>query len=165
MRSPLIFLFFYSAVLAIILPSLLSFWHPLYFAPFLIICYKSRPLHRCLAWSLACGSFIDLFSSYTPLGNYSLNYCLTTLCLYRYRFYLFEDRFSTLPILTFCFASLSFLIQIGIFSVTGKASALSWKAMGEHLLWLPFQDALYAISFFTLPHWGLASLKRIKYAG
>lgn len=143
-----------------ILPLLFPFWHPLYFAPFLIICCKRRPLPVCLGWACACGLFIDLFSSYTPLGNYCLNYCLSTLCLYRYRWHLFEDRFSTLPLLTSCFACLSFLIQIGMFTITGKSFALSWKIVGDNLLWMPLQDAFYAILAFNLPYWGLASLKR-----
>lgn len=159
MRS-LILLFFYSLNLSLVFPLFFPFWRPLYFAPFLIICYKRRPLPFCLGWSLVCGIFIDLFSFYTPLGNYSLNYCLTTLCLYRYRLYLFEDRFSTLPLLTFFFASLSFFIQIGIFTITGKAFTLSWEAMGDNLIWMPLQDVLYAIFAFTLPHWGLVFLKR-----
>ena len=134
-----------------ILPVFFSSLHLLYFAPFLIASFYQCSLKSCLWWALICGSMIDLLSSQTRLGTYAFNYCLTTICLYRYKFLFFEDRLSTLPIMTFCFACVATLIQATLFSFIGIPFPFSWKWMISDLFLSPFQNLMYAGLAFSLP--------------
>lgn len=153
-------LFIYSACLAVLLPLFFPYWHPLYFAPFLALCFYSYSLAGCLWWSLICGFVVDLFSAETRLGICAMNYCATTLFLYRYQFHFFEDRLSTLPTISFSFTLLSTLIQIGIFTVISKPFSLSWEWLFTDLLIIPLQVALYSVLAFTLPFMIMNAIKR-----
>lgn len=150
----------YSFGLAMVLPLFFPSLHLLFFAPFLALCFYRCSLSGCLWWALSCGFVIDLLSAQTRLGTYAMNYCLTTLCLYRYKFHFFEDRLSTLPIMTLCFACLSTLIQTAIFYMIGKSFSLSWEWMASNLFFSPLQDALYAGLAFTLPSLVISHIKR-----
>ena len=156
----LLYLFFYTLCLTLLISPLFPFWHLLYCAPFLVLCFYRCSLANCLCWSLLCGFIIDLFSADTRLGNYAMNYCIVTFSLYRYRFHFFEDRLSTLPAVTFCFTGLSTLIQIVIFYIISRPFALSWHWLFYDLLWVSLQTALYAILAFTIPSFILIDLKR-----
>lgn len=147
----MIYLFAYTCCLTIALPLFFPSWHLLFFAPFLVFTYYRYSLISCLWWALASGFVIDLFSAQTRLGIYAIHYSFTTFCLYRYKFYFFEDRFSTLPIMTFLFASLSILIQFIVFYVLGHFFSFSWEWAKNTFIFFPFQNALYATLFFTLP--------------
>jgi hypothetical protein len=103
---------------------------------------------------------IDLFSADTPLGQYAKIYCLTTLFLYRHKFHFFEDRLSTLPLMTSAFTIISYLMQLAIFMIMSKPFALSWEWAFQDLALLPLQMALYSLLFFTFPLFLLRHLKR-----
>ena len=141
-------------------PLFFPFLHVVFFSPFLVLCFYRCSLSSCLWWALICGFIIDLFSYETRLGIYAINYCLTTFCLYRYKFHFFEDRLSTLPVMTFGFTNLSFLIQIGLFFITGKAFSLSLEWVINDLLLIPLQTATYAVLAFIFPFSLLSLLKR-----
>jgi rod shape-determining protein MreD len=153
-------LFLYACSLTLTLPLLFSSFHLLFFAPFLVLSFYRSPLPYCLWWALICGFIIDLLSSHMRLGAYAFNYCLTTLCLYRYQLYFFEDRFSTLPVMTFFFSLLSALIHVFFAYLTGLSFILSWSWLANDLFWMPLQNALYAIVAFTLPFELLANRRR-----
>ncbi len=153
-------LFIYTACLAMVFPLFLPSWHLLYFAPFLILCFYCYSLAGCLWWSLICGFVVDLFSAETRLGIYAMNYCATTLFIYRYQFHFFEDRLSTLPTMSFIFTGLSTLIQVSIFYVISKPFSLSWEWLITDLLLIPLQVAFYSILAFTIPFMIMKSLKR-----
>ncbi len=144
----LFYLFIYTTCLALTLPLFFPFWHVPYFVPFLILCFYQSTFVGCLWWSLICGFIVDLFSADTRLGHYSMGYCLAILCLYRYKFHFFEDRFSTLPFMVYSFTFLIMLIQITIFSIIGKPFLISWDWIISDLLILPLQTSLYAIFCF-----------------
>lgn len=146
-------LFAYTCSLALILPILFPSARLFYFAPFLILSFYQLPLPKCLWWALICGFIVDLLSSQTRLGIYSINYCVTAALLYRYKYFFFEDRPSTIPVMTACFAFVSALIQLGLFYITGKVFSFSWEWVKSDLLWMPLQDAFYALIAFTLPSW------------
>ncbi len=150
----------YSFCLAMCLPIFFPSLHLIFFAPFLVLCFYRCSLSQCLWWSLACGFMIDLLASQTRLGVYAFNYCLTTICIYRYKFHFFEDRLSTLPAMTFCFACLSTLIQAAIFYLTGKPFSISWEWIKNDLFLSPFQNALYAACLFTFPFVFMLHFKR-----
>lgn len=138
-------------LLALGLPVLFPLARLTFFAPFLIIaCYKTS-LKKCLWLALLCGIAIDLLSSYTRFGLYSVDYCLTMAFLYPQRRNFFADSLSTLPIMTFFFASFSTLIMgILIYSVENK-NVLSWGWVFTDLIVMPAFDAIYAFTLFILP--------------
>lgn len=142
------------------MPLLFPFWHFLYFSPFIVLCFYRCTFVNCLIWTFICGLIVDLFSAETRLGNYALNYCLTTFCLYRYRFYFFEDRFSTLPTMTFFFSCFSTLIQVLIFSIISRPFSLTGSWLFQDLLLVSFQGAIYTIFAFTIPSLIISFLKR-----
>ena len=133
------------------LPLLFPFSHLIYFAPFLVITFYHFSLRENLWWALLCGFIIDLFSSSTHLGFFALNYCLTTLFLSRYTSYFFEDRLSTLPLMTACFAGLSTLLNTLLLSLMGKQFLFSLEGLFFQIGIIPLQTGLYAILFFILP--------------
>jgi rod shape-determining protein MreD len=138
-------------VLALGLPVLFPLARLTFFAPLLIIaCYKTS-LKKSLWLALLCGIIVDLLSSYTRFGLYSVSYCLTIAVVYQQRRNFFADSLSTLPIMTFFFASLSTLIMAFlIYSIENK-NTLSWGWVLTDLLVMPTFDAIYAFSFFILP--------------
>lgn len=156
----LFYLLAYTSTLALTLPLFFPFWHLLFFIPFIVQCFYRCSLTGCLWASLICGFIVDLFSAETRLGNYAMNYCLATFCLYRYRFHFFEDRLSTLPTMVFCFTCLSSLIQIAIFYTTSRPFALSLNWLFSDLMIIPIQTSLYAVLAFTFPSTLIIYFKR-----
>ncbi|MFI0435195.1 MAG: hypothetical protein ACH350_05645 [Parachlamydiaceae bacterium] len=156
----LFYLFLYSLSLALLLPVLAPFWHILYFIPFIILCFYQATLCTCLWWSLICGFIVDLLAAETRLGNYAINYCLTTLLLYRYQSLFFEDRFTTLPSMAFFFHFVSTFIQIITFSLIGRPFMISPSWMFNDLFLLSFQVAIFSILAFTIPSLILISFRR-----
>ena len=147
-----VFLSFTLALIAAIVgPTLLSSIPLSYFAPFLVLLFYVRPESSCLWWSLGCGLFIDLVSANLRLGVHAIAYCLTTFLLYKQKQHFFQDRFSTLPLMTFLFSACSSLIcrlLLELFT-TGFALSLSWMVID--LLLLPVIDAFYGALLFSLP--------------
>lgn len=150
-RKRLDFTFGICLLFALGLPVLFPLARLTFFAPFLIIaCYKAS-LKKCLWMALLCGVIVDLLSSYTRFGLYSVDYCLTTALLYPQRRNFFADSLSTLPIMTFFFASLSTLIMaILIYSIDNK-NVLSAGWIFTDLIIMPAFDAIYAFMLFILP--------------
>lgn len=157
---PLVYLFIYTFFLAMVMPLLFPHWHLLYFVPFIVLCFYRCKLTSCLIGAFICGFIVDLFSAETALGNSALNYCLTTLCLYRYRYHFFEDRFSTLSTMTFFFSCLSTIMQVVMFSIASRPFALTGSWLFQDLFFTSFQSALYAIFAFKIPALIFSYLKR-----
>lgn len=164
----LLFLFAYICGLTLTLPLLFPSLRLFYFSPFLVFCFYRNSFSSCLWWALLCGLIVDLLSNQTRLGTYALNYCLTTAFLYGYKQHFFEDRLSTLPVMTFCFAILSTAIQVGILYGFGKPFTLSWEWIKSDLFWMPLQDALYAaaavafpLSLLSTPRWRSVNRRKI----
>lgn len=94
---------------------------------------------------------MDLLSSQQHLGLYALNYCLTLWMIYPQKRNFFEDRLSTLPVMTYLFSFLSTLIHLLLLDSFEKSLSLSWIWVGTDLLLMPLADAFYAFIWFTLP--------------
>lgn len=138
-------------LLALGLPSLFPTIRLTFFAPFLIIsCYKAS-LKKCLWLGLVCGFIVDLLSSYTRFGLYSLDYCAALIILYPQRRNFFADSLSTLPIMTFLFALLSTLFMALLLYSIEAINVFSWGWLFTDLLVMPGVDAIYAFCLFILP--------------
>lgn len=157
----LFYLFFYTSALALLSPPFLSVLPPASFAPFLSICFYRCKLIAVLWWALACGLIVDLFSADTPIGTTAANYCVVSIVFYRYQFHFFEDRISTLSVLSFIFSFFSNFIKILTNYFLGKPFLLlSWGWLFDEFFIYPWQAALYALLAFTLPLLFIFSLKK-----
>lgn len=157
------YLFVYTLSLSFILPLLFSSASLVNFAPFLILCFYRFSIVACLWWSFLCGFIVDLYAADSRLGTYAFNYCLATLCLYRYKFHFFEDRLSTLPTMSFNFSFLFTLTQITIFYLFKKNFTLSLDEIFYSSLIIPLQTTLYTLFTFTLPYLIISSIQK-KYS-
>lgn len=122
-----------------------------YFAPFLAIVFTRADLKTTLLWALASGLVIDFLSSQTPVGLYALNYALVVFILYRLKSLFFEESWTGLPILSFCFSFLSSLFYLIFYLFMDHSLKFSPGFFFFHLFITPFSDALYAIFAFSFP--------------
>ena len=147
-----LFIFFtYTLFLAFLLPIFFPQLYLIYFAPFLVASFYRQKKIKCLWLAFLCGFLIDLFSTQTRLGFYALTYFLTAEILYNQQRNFFEDRFSTLPIMTFLFAIISTVIQIPLLYAFDIGLDLSMEWFKNDLILNPLYDAIYAALAFTLP--------------
>ncbi len=159
----LILAFLFAFVPFIFLPVFFSFLHLTFFAPFLIIAYYKKPFAVALWFSLLCGLLMDLVSSQHHLGLHAFAYGCTTWVLYGQKRHFFEDRPSTLPIMTAFFAVLSTLIQIAMLALFEIPLPISWAWVASDLVLMPVLDALYAFVWFTLPSLFMPRIPRHEY--
>lgn len=122
-----------------------------YFAPFLIMTIYQKPLKNCLWAALGAGVVIDLLASYHQFGLTALNYCLCTLILYPQKRHFFADRITTLPLMTYLFASLSLGIHFIFQQILEKPVPLAWQWVVTDMGLMPLFDALYALIIYTVP--------------
>lgn len=145
------FSFLFCLLLTLTIPVFFPSLRLSFFAPFLIISMYKEKLSTTLWFGLCCGLILDLMSSYPRLGMHALNFCAVLLILNPQKRYFFADSLTTLPIMTFFFASLSSLIMLFLaytFEINGM---LSWQWVFTDLIIMPAADAAYAFCCFILP--------------
>ena len=135
-----------------------------YFIPFLIICFYKHSLGGCLWWSLACGCIVDLFSGEERMGTFAFNFCATSFCLYRYKFFFFEDRPSTIPLLCLAFSFINQFIQVLTSYAFGRPVPFAYDWIFDVFLIIPLQVSLFAFIFFTLPSLIFSRAKKTRTA-
>lgn len=121
-----------------------------FFAPFLAIVYYQKSYLVSLWASLLCGFILDLLAVNTQMGLHAIGYCLTTALLYKQRRHFFADSISTLPLMTFFFASLSTVWQLVLMYTLRQDIPLYWDWIITDLIYMPALDALYAFCCFNL---------------
>ena len=143
--------FIFCLLMTLFAPSLFPYAKLSFFAPFLIItCYKKN-LSACLWIALLCGLILDLLSTNARLGIHALDFCFTLMILQPQKRNFFADSLTTLPIMTFLFASISTLVMaILVYSLEMK-NVLSWHWIFTDLIIMPSADAAYAFCCFILP--------------
>lgn len=124
--------------------------HLFYFAPYLILTFYRTTRYKALWAAFGCGLLIDLFSSNSFFGLTALNYCIVTFLLHGQVRNFFEDKFSTLPIMTALFSISSTLLSMVLLSFLGNKVELSWEWGATDLILMPLADALYGLLFFSL---------------
>ena len=128
-----------------------TFFPPLFFAPYLVISIYTFPLFSCLVRSVFCGVLIDLASAHPYFGLTPLVLSLTTLVIYTQKTNFFEDKLSTLPLLTFLFSSLFSLLEMCMFALFGGSVSLSMRWIMTDVFVMALFDALFAFIFISLP--------------
>ncbi len=143
--------FLISLLFTLFSPILLPSARLMFFAPFLIVTFYQRPLKICLLWALFLGLLIDLLSSYHRFGITAFNYVLCAFILYPQKRHFFADRLSTLPLMTFCFSTLSLFVHYLIQQAFEKPLPFSWHWMATDAIIMPLFDAANAFIFYIAP--------------
>jgi rod shape-determining protein MreD len=122
-----------------------------FFAPYLIISLYRLSRSASLWRAFFCGCLIDLLSSSHSFGLTPFAYCCVCWILHGQTRNFFDDKRSTLPIMTFLFSTLStlFFLAFRFFSSQRFTFSLIWAA--TDLIVMPLVDALYALIVFSLP--------------
>lgn len=124
--------------------------HLLFFAPFLVVSYYKCDFFQALWIAAGTGLLNDLFTS-APFGASSCVYCVTTYFLYRQNRNFFEDKISTLFIMTALFSLISTPLTFVFYFLLGKAPILSLSFILTDFVIMPVIDGAYAYLFFSLP--------------
>jgi hypothetical protein len=94
---------------------------------------------------------MDLLESHSRIGFFAVTYWITIGMLYRLKRQFFEDKLSTLPVMTFFFGLFSTVIQAILLNAMGIALHLTGQWIVTDLLLYPLVDALYALLWFAIP--------------
>lgn len=150
-QVPLIFPFslalFFAIFGTVFLPDIRLFA----FSPFLALLYNKTSLVRALWIATLCGLIIDLFCSEFHLGVYALNFCLTTLILYKQKKHFFEDKPLALSLFTALISIVSTVILLLLIFVFDHGLPFSKRLIVTDLVIMPIADALYAFLWFFCP--------------
>lgn len=150
-RVPLIFPFFLALIFSICGTVFLPHIRLLAFSPFLAILYNKANFIKSLWIASLCGLAIDLLSSEFHLGVHALNYCLTTLTLYKQKRHFFEDKPLALSLFTVIISITSTILQYFLICIFDHALPLSKKLAVTDLIIMPLADAAYAFLWFFCP--------------
>jgi rod shape-determining protein MreD len=160
-QVPLIFTFSLALFFALCGTVLLPHVRLLAFSPFLAILYNQTRFVKSLWIGSLCGLAVDLLCSEFRLGIHALNYCLTTLLLYKQKKHFFEDKALALSLFTVIISVVSTLLQFFLISVFDHALPLSGKLLVTDLMIMPLADAIYAFLWFTCPMMLYLHIKKV----
>lgn len=144
-------MFIISLTLTLFFPILFPSIKLLFFIPYLVVLFYKQPYVKCLWGAFLCGLIIDLLSSQTRVGLWTLTYTATTYLLYKQRLNFFGDKQSTLPIMTFLFSLVLTGIHWILLLIFENAFSISFKSITTDLLFMPFLDGIYSYFAFVLP--------------
>jgi cell shape-determining protein MreD len=131
------------------------------FSPFLALLYNKASFVKALWIASLCGLIVDLLCSEMRLGVYALNYCGTTLLLYKQKRHFYEDKPVALSLFTALISIVSTLLQFFLISIFGQGFTLSAKLLLTDLAIMPLADAAYAYLWFTCPMLLYAYIKKV----
>jgi hypothetical protein len=160
-RVPLIFTFALALIFAICGTVFLPHVRLLAFSPFLALLYNQTTFIKSLWIASLCGLTVDLLCSEFRLGIHALNYCLTTLLLYKQKKHFFEDKALALSLFTAIVSVMSTIWQFFLISVFDHALPLSGKLIITDLMIMPLADAAYAFLWFTCPMMLYSHIKKV----
>lgn len=152
--------FLFCLLLTLAIPSIYPSLRLMFLVPFLVIACYQKTLSRTLWIALGCGLILDLLASYTRLGFYAINYCITLGLIYPQRKNFFADSMSTLPIMTFLFSSISAFIVAIMLYVLEMKNIFSPSWIFADMIALPAADAVFSFLVFILPSYILGKPQR-----
>ncbi len=153
----------YNKLLTLILPFTLSYISMLFlpfiipsvrfltFAPLITLIMSRFSFHYTLWLTSLIGVLMDLHSINFPLGFFGLNYCLSTLVVYRYKKYFLEEKphiFALYSVLFSFIATTIHFILSATFEMNIKLHILTFFT---DLIFMPILDGIYAFLIVLLP--------------
>lgn len=142
-------------------PLLFPKLHLFYFVPYLVTCFYRLPRRAVLWRAYFSGVIIDLLSSSPLFGLTSLNYAVVSWLLYGQTRNFFEDKPSTLPLMTFLFSFLSTIFSAITLLFFRDPITFSGTWIVTDLIGMSLVDALYALLVFSLPFQLTYSLRKL----
>jgi len=143
-----------SGIAILICPPLLPWLRLHFFMPLLVISFYCQRYHKSLVTATICGAVMDLLAAGGTLGLHALSYCVSAWLLYPQKRHFFEDKFSTLPLMTLILSVLNTLIHGVLLAVFDQAIPFTLPWIATDLLLLPLADTAYAalwqVSFLLL---------------
>lgn len=149
MKLKLLYSFILSTLLAVFSSAIIPSFKPVFYAPFLVICFLNSSFTTSL-W-LAClgGVFVDIFSS-THMGLNALIYTTLSATFYRQKRY-FKDTPANIALFTVLLSFLYTLLSVIFLFILDKGVKLSFFSILTDFVVLPVFDGLYSLVFFALP--------------
>jgi hypothetical protein len=144
------------AIALAIFPTLLQgtlfpFLRLTFLAPLLVLLFYRLSWYL-IAWvAVGAGVLMDLLSADGQFGLYALIYTLTASLLYPLKHHFFEEKLTTLPLLSSFFGLLSSLLFSIVGSLFERPLTLSWQWIVTDLFLLPIADGCYAFVWVLLP--------------
>lgn len=160
-QVPLLFSFSLALFFALWGTAVITVVRLLAFAPFLALLYNKTSFVKSLWIASLCGVIVDLLCSELRLGVHALNYCGTTLLLYKQKKHFFEDKALALSLFTLIISIISTALQFFLLSIFGQGLPLSAKLLIADFLIMPLADATYAFLWFTCPMRLYAYIKKV----
>lgn len=138
-----------SLVFFICLVPLLFFpqWHLLALGPFLVVSLYRYTRIRALWCAFGAGLLFDLLSTSTSFGTTPCIYCLATAMLFTQQYNFFEDKLSTLPLMTFFYGFLATFLS----ALCHPGLNFSFASFTTDLIAMPLLDGLFALVAVSLP--------------
>lgn len=154
--------FLIALAATIFFPIFLPSVHLLFFLPYFVgCCYRLTRLQSTMR-AFCCGLIIDFLSSASRFGLYTLASTFAVLLCYGFRQQFFEEKLSTLPLMTFIF-SICFSALDAILSLTLSSDfVLCGRWLFTDLFEMAIGDALYALVLFALPFQLTRQISRMR---
>lgn len=135
---------------SLILQSIASL--PIHFciAPIILLMYAGTSSF-CLWAAFLSGLYLDCITGSPRLGFIGVSMLVAIRMLYPWRLYFFKDSISTLPIMTYLYASLCALMQCFIVLILDLApSVMSLRLCISEIAMMPFLDVIWAVGAFMI---------------
>ncbi|NGX37574.1 MAG: hypothetical protein K1000chlam2_00730 [Chlamydiae bacterium] len=126
--------------------SIFPFLRLLVFTPFFAIAFQKKTFLQSLWIAALCGLLVDLMSSNTRFGLYSLSHVICAGATYRFRRHFFEESILSIPLYTGLISFTLSLIQTLLIY-----PSLFFSLFFTSCLLMPLADVAYAFFWFTCP--------------
>lgn len=121
------------------------------FAPLITLIISRYSLAITLWSSLTFGFIIDSLSFSTPFGFFALNYCLSSLLIYRYRKYFLEEKVLIFALYSTLFSFVSTFIIFILFALIEIQLKLNIFILFSDLILMPIVDGIYSFLCVLFP--------------
>lgn len=150
-KIPLLFFFFVALFFTFFGTAFFTQVPFLPFSPFLAVLYYRTSFLTAL-WIASCsGLLVDFVSSEMVFGKEALNFCCTTLLLYKQKRHFFEDKVFAVCCFTAIVSLFSSSIDFAFFSLFQDPLPLFLSSFFDFLIPTLIINAMYAFCCFSLP--------------
>jgi hypothetical protein len=140
-----------AIVPALLQGPLFPFLRLTFLSPLLVLLFYRLSWHLATWVAVAGGVLMDLLSADGQFGLHALIYAMTAFLLYPLRHHFFEEKLTTIPLLSSFFGLLSALLFSIVGSLFERPITLSLTWIATDLLILPIADGCWAFVWFLLP--------------
>ena len=156
---PFLLCYFGELYLPIIIPNVRF----IPYAPLITIIISRFNRAEAIWLAALVGLMIDLYSKGAMLGVFSLNYCISTIIIYRYRKFFSEEKIHIYALYTTLFSVISTAIHFFLFALVETPLKLTFFTIFTDLILMPIFDGVYALVFILTPVTTIKYLSRPSY--